>query len=205
MRVDEKKGSWILVYAIDNLSLTDAVNNEIRIDRITFIKHRKFKRKSKLFGLGNYSELMKERYIREFFEKLHETTSLAIIRESGALGAAGKKAEQIIGVELDVLAMSRLYSGSVRPLLGRTLGSGLHDKINYIAVDTKSDSKILGTRRTPVRELVLDENWHAWQKNFYHNSLIKCLRGEDGFEKGWRETLLRAVSLVSEGMTSKNP
>lgn len=204
MKIGDALGSWILVYPIENLVLTDAVRNEIRVNRVTFIRLSKLKRKTKKFGLPLYSELTKEPSIRDFFASGHDTFSYAIVRQSGKLDDAGEKAEKLISAELDILALSHLYSGNIRPLRGRTVASGMNGLIKFMARDAKSEKRIISTRKTPMREVILDESWHQWQKGFYLDDLILCIREENGFERSWRETILRAVSLVAEGLTSKN-
>ena len=203
MKIDDSTGVWVMVYPIENLTLTDAVGDELRVNRVTFIRHSKLKRKCRSFGLPLYSKL-KAGPIEGFFERHDPAYTFAIVRDSGKLGTSAEKAEKLISTELDVLALSNLYAGNVRPLIGRSLAAGVSGRVEFLAVDTKSENRILSYRKTPARLFTLDDDWHAWQKGFYFSNLLECVRSKNGFDKSWRETFLRAASLVSEGLTSGN-
>lgn len=202
MKIGQQKGAWIFIYPIKDLTLTEAVKDEVPICRVTFVKFKKFKRKTKSFGLPTYLALTAEKTIARFFADLKQHETLAIVRQTGELDVSSEQVERFITAELDILALSRLYSGDVRPMLGRTINSGVWGHIEYLAVDAKSDRRVYQGRKAPMRPFCLDENWHEWQKDFYLSSLISCLKKENGFDEEWRATILRAVSLVAEGMTS---
>lgn len=204
MKIGQQNGTWIFIYPIKDLTLTDAVQNEVQICRVTFVKLQKFKRKTKTFGLPIYSTLAADKTIRRFFTDLQQHETLAIVRQSGELDDSSQKAERFIAEELDALALSQLYSGDIRPMLGRTVNSGVWGHVEYLAVDAKSDRRVYHGRKSPMRPLSLDEDWRAWQKDFYFPALISCLKRKNGFDKEWRGTILRAVALVAEGMTSAN-
>ena len=141
MKTSKNKEDWVFVFPIAYLTLTDAVNYEIKVDRTTFIGRNKFKRKSRFLGLPNYGALAEESFVKEFFDEIRPDAILAVFRQKGDFDAAFESAQRCISMALDILTLSNLYLVDVRPLHGGRLAEGESHRLHFLAVDRNSNTR----------------------------------------------------------------
>jgi hypothetical protein len=204
MKPPKNKEDWVFVFPIAYLALTEAVGHEIKVDRTTFIGRNKFKKKCRFLDLPNYGKLVEDLFVKEFFDEISPDAALVVFRQKGEFEAAFTSAQRCISMALDILTLSNLYLVDVRPLQGGRLAEGDNHRLHFLAVDRNSGARSVQSRTGTRRNMVLNEGWHHWQKDFYFDALLQCLRCENGFDAAWREIILKAVTLVSEGLSSRS-
>lgn len=82
IKVQDTKGSWVYIIPVMGLILTDAVSNELTINRVTLISIRKLSRVRKRFGIRERISVLKSKNIyKDFFSE--DINTVAIIRMGG--------------------------------------------------------------------------------------------------------------------------
>jgi hypothetical protein len=104
----EQRGTWVFVVPISKLKLTETVDFEFRIDRVTFVASDRLARRRKRFGLPHrISELREKRkgMLEKFFDW---APCFATIRRKGKLSDFEDAVLELIREELSILALSQL-------------------------------------------------------------------------------------------------
>ena len=96
-------GQWVFIVPVSGLTLTDDINDEFIINRVTFIAVKKLIRIRKRFGIRKrISELRSNRHYDLFFNQLGPT--VAIVRQGGKLSEITTKVTRLVIEELEILA-----------------------------------------------------------------------------------------------------
>jgi hypothetical protein len=105
---EQEKGTWTFLLPITKLELTEAVNFEFKVDRVTFVSTDKLPRRKKKFGIPNHiadSRSRKKFMLDKFFS---ESVCFATLRETGKLREIEQSALEKVREELSILTLSQL-------------------------------------------------------------------------------------------------
>lgn len=186
---------------VGNLWLTEAVDREFRVDRVTFVHRDKLPRVRKRLGLGApVSEIKKTIRDWDFFES---AKAFAVVRHTGTPEEVEDHCLEIVREELSILTASQLgYSNraQMRPIV--PAGEVSEPLIRYLAVSSRDRTRFgqLLKRTAPLGEVILDRRWKSYQGEMFFMNLLKILRGKTEVEGSWRKELRRASVMLGESV-----
>ena len=208
--LEDKYGNWLFFIPISGLTLTKSVNNEIRVNRVTFISKDKIPRVRKRLGLPyRFSELASQhnKPVRDiagnFFK---DSNTYAITRLKGTPKEKEKDSIRIVRDELNILAFSQLGYTRRRFIRRLNIKSGIHGGLYqsmFLNVDQNEFRLNNQTQYSPV-PLKLDSTWVQFHKRFFYNDLLKIIRDEIKVKKNWRATLHRVVMFAGQSQNSND-
>lgn len=202
--IRERHGTWIIAAPIANLALTEAVNYEFRIDRVTFIRRENLSRRRIRFGFpGRLSQSTgrEPRIAGRFFES---SETFATIRQTGVLAQMEAHVLELIRDECAILALSNLGYAASRPAIGPAIGSeNPTRKRSHLALnaDDGSWSQPNSTISDPL-PLTLDAHWREFHRRSYFYQLLGILRGDVPVARAWRRDLRNAAILAGQSQAS---
>ncbi len=203
-KIQDTRGSWVYIVPVIGLSLTDSVNNEITINRVTFISTKKLYRVRKRFGIRKkLSELESKPMYETFFSRLGRT--VAIVRFSGKPSEITTQAIRLIIEELEILSVSQLGYSKRRFNSHPSIYTGAVSNLSYLCMNTQNDHALLNHQLVgKIGDLVLDACWNNWQKDIFFAKLIRILKNEIVVNSTWRDNLYRASRLIGQSITTNN-
>ena len=198
-------GTWAFLVLVGNLILTDAVNREFRVDRVTLMHRDKLPRVRRRLGLGApVSEVKRKIRGWDFFEG---APAFASVRHTGTPEDTEGRCLELVREELSILAAAQLgYSkrGQMQPVaLAGEDGSSL---IQYLGVSAQ-DATWFGNlfkRTDGASNIALDGRWKRYQDNVFFTKLLRILRGDTEVTASWREELRRASIMIGESVGSND-
>ena len=204
LKIQDSKGSWVYIVPVLGINLTNAVKNEITINRVTFISTEKLSRVRKRFGIRKkISELQSTPMRKSFFSNLGKV--VAIVRYSGKPSEISTLAIQLVVEELEILSLSQLGYSNRRFNAHPSIYTGVVAKFSYLCMNTQDDSALLSNQAVRrIGDLVLDERWSGWQKDVFFTTLLKIIRKEIVVSPSWRANLYRVSRLIGQSMTTNN-
>lgn len=202
--VQDISGQWVYIIPVSGLILTDDINNEFIINRVTFVTVKKLIRVRKRFGIRKrISELRSNMHHDSFFNQLKPT--VAIFRHGGKPSEITTKVTRLVIEALEILATSQLgYSkrrfNSFPSVLDVRVSS-----MKYLCLNENNDSSLVHQNLVgKMGNLVLDKRWKNWQKKFFFLDLIRIINKKLEVDDLWRKNLYRAVRLIGQSLTSNN-
>ena len=203
-KIQDPHGSWVYIVPVMGLHLTDAVKNEIVINRVTFISVKKLSRVRKRFGIRKrISELKSNKFFESFMSGLGPT--VAIVRYSGKLSEITTRAIRLVVEELEILSISQLGYSKRRFNSHPSIYQGAVGNLSYLCMNSENDSSLLNHQRVgKIGDLSLDKRWSNWQKDIFFTKLIKIIRKEVKVTSSWRDNLYRASRIIGQSVTANN-
>ncbi len=176
--IQNTQGSWVYIVPVMGVNLTNAVSNEITINRVTFISTKKLSRVRKRFGIRRkLSELKSKPIYKSFFSRLGRTA--AVVRFSGKPSEITTKAVRLIIEELEVLSVSQLGYSKRRFNSHPSIYTGSLSNLSYLCMNTTNDYALSSHQIVgKVGDLDLDDRWYKWQKDIFFIKLIKIIKNE---------------------------
>lgn len=204
LKIQDTQGSWVYIVPVMGMNLTKAVNNEITINRVTFITVEKLSRVRKRFGIRvKISELKSKPMYDTFFSNIGRI--VAVVRFGGKPSEITTKAIRIIIEELEILSVSQLGYSKRRFNSHPSIYAGSVSNLSYLCMNTKNDTALLNNQLVgKIGDLDLDERWSTWQKDIFFTKLIKIIRNEIVVNSSWRDNLYRASRLIGQSITTNN-
>lgn len=209
--LQKKDGNWIFIVPIDGLVLTKVINNEITINRVTFVSKEKLPLIRKRLGIPiPLSELLKniarkeksiEKITRDFLES---SKTFAILPYKGKPEEKEKDCIRVIRDELNILALSQM--GWLSRHFNRRLEIMTSDKTPFyrkINIKKEIPDFTYGIKKTynPL-PLVTDKDWLTFHKRFFFLELLKVIKGNSNVAKNWRTILHRVAVMVGQSQNS---
>ena len=203
-KIQNTNGSWVYIVPVRGLTLTDAVNNEITINRVTFISLDKLSRVRKRFGIRKkLSELKRKAVFDSFFSRSDRT--VAIVRCCGKPSEVTTKAIRLVVEELEILSVSQLGYSKRRFNSHPSIYMGGIPYASYICMNVNNDSTLLNSQITgKIGDLCLDEQWKTYQKDLFFFKLLKVIKKGIIVKSSWKNDLYRATRLIGQSLTSNN-
>lgn len=197
-------GSWIYIVPVVGLNLTDAVNNEITINRVTFISAAKLARVRKRFGIRKrLSELRSQKVFDDFFSKLGSTA--AIVPFTGKPTNKTTEAIRLVVEELNILSVSQLGYSKRRFNSHPSIYTESAANLSYLCMNKNDGTSLLSYELVGYTEdLTLDERWNNWQKDVFFSNLIKIINKKIVVNHSWSKSLYTASRLIGQSITTNN-
>jgi len=192
------KGRWVFVAPLSNLQLTQAINFEFRIDKITLVQGNKLLRRRKRFNLPK-SLFVKDKHswMRDWFSG---TDAVAIVYRDGTLADFELEVLEEIRTEIAILALSQL--GWVGKRDRRSFPSLADEHLRGVrrySVSNAKDGSGITTQQiigSPM-PLEMDGGWKHFQRKFFF-PLIKIIRGNSSVETLWKKDIRNAAILAGQ-------
>jgi len=202
--VQYTSGQWVYIVPVSGLALTDDINNEFVVNKVTFIAVKKLIRVRKRFGIRKrISELASNKVFNLFFNQLGPT--VAIVRHGGKPSEITTKVTRLVMEELEILATSQLGYSKRRFNSFPSVRDGHVSSMKYLCLNENNNSSLLSHQLIgKIGDLVLDKRWENWQKKFFFSDLIRIIRRKLMVDNCWRKNLYRAVRLIGQSVSSNN-
>lgn len=200
--VNEENGTWIFLVPINNLELTNGINFEFTVKKVTFVDARKLPYIRRRLGIPEkISVIRKSKLFDGFF---NENKTFATFRLTGTIKDLKEKFFQLTREELTLMSLSQL-------------GFSRRKTIKYLSVSQehptgKSSCLFLNTRNKHKQisfslvgnpfPLSLDGTWKNIAKNFFYFDLIRILKGEVQISRSWKNDLYNASIFAGQSQNS---
>lgn len=200
VKVQDLEGKWLFIAPVGNLALTKDVQNEFKVNRVTFITGAKFRRIHKRLKIDP-SRLKNNRLFDDFFKP---ECTLAFLHQSGTPSEIKPKCYQMIRDELDILAASQLFFCKRRSAckLG-SIGEYKRGVNEHVFLDTKTKAGLIGSSvvDNPF-PLTLDKQWKDYHRDGFFGRFMKVLQGKVTVQASWATDITRSVRLVGKSFNS---
>jgi len=211
--LQNKDGDWIFITPINGLELTKDINEEILVNRVTFVSREKLPRIRKRFKipaplsglvkLNNQQDKGIEKQIKDFFSS---SKTYAIVPYKGNPKAKEKDCIRLINDEINILALSQLGWSTRR--FNRRIRIKTTDKRFFyrkISINKQDRGLTFGYKTTfnPV-PFIIDKQWVDFHKRFFFFDLLKLIRGEIEISTKWRTTLHRISIFAGQSQNSND-
>jgi len=202
--VQDISDQWVYIIPISGLILTNDINNEFIINKVTFITVKKLIRVRKRFGIRKkMSELRSDKTFDLFFNPLEPT--VAIVRHGGKPSEITTKVTRLVIEALEILATSQLGYSKRRFNSFPSVLDARVSSIKYLCLNENNDSSLVSQNLVgKIGNLVLDKRWKNWHKKFFFLDLIRIINRKLEVDDLWRKNLYRAVRLIGQSLTSNN-
>lgn len=197
-------GDWIFVVPIGNLQLTDSVNNEFRINGVTFIHKEKLRRVRKRFGINKRISELREFHPHDRFFDTADT--FAVVRRRGKPAELKTRCFRMVKDELSILAASQLGYAKRRFTKQVSL-FGEHERGTAQHLFLTKDGPLMSQAWEVIGSpgaLVLDSTWKHFQKKVFFFRLLKIIRKEVKVARNWRNDLTNAAILIGQSLNSND-
>ena len=200
----QNSSNWLFVAPMSGLELTEAVNFEHRVDRVTFISSSRLARRRKRLGFNFKISELKEInpvFLGDFFSNKE---AFAIFRLTGKAIDLKPKFLSILREEIAILALSQLGYGRRRNIANPALSQEYKPgNTKYLLLDTKASTwSQQGTIRGKIGTLVLDQGWRDFQRMSFYYDLLRIIRSEISISRNWRNDIRNAAILAGQSQVS---
>ena len=195
-------GTWIFLAPVSHLLLTEAVNFEYRVDRVTFIAAHRLARRRRRLGLPDTLGNIKK-YSQSLEELFNPNVTFAHMRLKGQGSNLENKFIHTVSEEIAILSLSQLGYASIRQIAPLKLETEHLDRISYLLLNANnsywgSNSPLSGKFKT----LSLDRRWKDFQNFFFFTNLAKVLQRRIPVKNSWRRELRNAAIIAGQGLCS---
>jgi hypothetical protein len=203
LEITERKTSWVYLIPVSGLLLTQAVDEEFSVGRVTFVTARRLARVRRRLGLPKpLSEV--SRGLR-WAPLENEAKVLAVVRETGRPKDIDAGVQRRVTEALQILAVSQLSYSKRRRNAFPTIDNTSIRTTDRLCVDGQTGDRLLSSRvSSKFFDLVLDERWRSHHKRVFFWDLWRILEGEIKVKTTWRETLRTVAVLVGQSQTSND-
>jgi len=202
--IKRTKDEWIVILPIVNLRLSSLVNNEFRIDRVTFLTAKRLKNIQKRLKLPRPLTKIKQFLFAN--KLLTENSTLAYLFMSGEIENFQHKAYKIVEDELSIFSASLVgYTKRSYFIAPRIQGFNVSHLQNNLFIGRKTNSLASSSSvKDMTSHLSLDTFWLRMAKKNFFIKALKIIRGTIKVEGGWKNSLTRALKLIGKSKTTRN-
>lgn len=206
LEVREKRASWICVAPVQNVILTDAIDHELQIDRVTLVSYDNLPYRRRRFGFPQRISELRDRMPRMFEHFFGEVETVAIQRLTGTPDDIEEQFLQTVRDELAIVALSRMglarRHSRAAPMLANERPAG---DVQYMMVDD-SDAAVVSSGQVlePMRPLEFDQLWRRRHEDWFFFDLLEILRGETKLSSSWGRDLRNAAVLAGQSQASND-
>jgi hypothetical protein len=196
--------SWTFVTPISNLVLGDAVDREIRINKVLFVDRDKLPYIRRRIGFHSRVSKIDSRKGDSNFFKL--ARAYAVIRYTGAPTEVENACLKIIRDELAILNLSYLgYAKRKKVSFPAMRGEHSLPLLKFVLLNAK-DSSGVGVAKSSRHPngLFLDGRWAKSQSARTFHGLVAILSKSIQVHPQWRRDLQRAAILVGESLETRD-
>jgi len=199
--VGNKYGNWVFIVPISNLFLSDKLNKEYQIGRVSFISSDKLPRIRKRLGFYKKLSEIKKRFYIDFFGC---TKTYAVYRITGKPNEIRNNCLNAIREALYILCTSQLgFSQRLSHSRFGIYGEHISQKSYVLFSSSHSDDSLMNFTSidSPI-PLELNGLWKNYQDKIFFSRLMNIINGKIYVNKYWRSQLKRAAILIGKGMQS---
>lgn len=204
LKISLVKGTWIYVIPVSGLYLTKEINEEIAIERVTFITIRKLARVRKKFGLPKPISKLRLRYsMVEFLSD--ESQVVAVFRHTGKPQEIEAIVRKNVTEALWLFSASQLGFKKRRNSSFPVVGATKARQFVQLCINADGSGGIVsGRREGKFQDLVTNEFWVAFKREMFFGNLLRILHGHIKVADSWRDTLRRVALLVGQSQSSSD-
>jgi len=184
------------------LVLTDAVDREFRVLRVTFVHRDRLPRVRTRLGLSaTVSEIKRTIPDWDFFDS---APAFAVMKQTGDdPEKVRNQCLKVIREELSILTLSKL--GNRRNRMGPVVlaGENTRSQVAFLAVNSRDGTDQFrhpALPTSPSYHMALHRRWKNYQDRFFFTRLLKILQGETKVCREWRQELHRASLMIGESL-----
>ena len=198
-KIKDRRGVWIFVAPISNLILTEAVNYEYRVDKVTFVDTKVLSGRRKRFGFPLKLSFLKKRW--EALDRFFSISStVATLRLTGMGSDLESRFLRIVHEELAILSLSQLgyckRLNNSKPSIARENPSLFR---SYLLFNSSDRSWTQPNRRLDkFQDLILNPLWLRFQKQVFFDSLIKYIQKETRISRSCKNDIVRSAILAGQ-------
>jgi len=202
--VQDISGQWVYIIPVSGLILTDDINSEFIINRVTFITVKKLTKVRKRFGIRKrLAELRSNISFDLFFKELGPT--VAIIRHNGKPSEITTKVTRLVIEALEILATSQLGFSKRRFISFPSILDLRVSTMKYLYLNENNDSSLISKELVgKIGNLKLNKKWKNWHKEFFFLDLIRIINRKLQVDDLWRINLYRVARLIGQSLSSNN-
>lgn len=202
--------NWIMIVPIQGLSLTKAINNELKVGNVIFVTRNKLPRIRKRLGIkvpisklnevGLYNpESFKER-IKSFFKY---SKTYAVLNFSGIPTENYNNNIRLIEEAINLISFSNL-GHSTRKFNSKIFINNSKDILvnRTIVIDKKILRFTLGNKSLYPLPLELNDRWTDFHNQFYFHKLLRIINGEIKINNKWKNSLVSVAKIVGKSLNS---
>lgn len=203
-KVEERNTSWLFIAPLENLELTEHVNGELKLCKITLISSKKLPYVRKRLGFKKRISELRDK--KNFADQFFKNKTFAVTRLTGEGKTLEKDFVNLVKKELDILSLSQLGYSRRRINSNPNIDFGASKGRRYILLyDTVEAGYSLRSKRTgKYMPLTLEGRWKSFQKKSFFFELLRLLRKEIIVNKSWRDTIERAAILGGQSQYNNN-
>jgi len=204
LQISLVRGTWIYLIPVSGLHLTNVVNEEIAIERVTFITVRKLARVRKRLGLPEPISRLRLRYTMvEFLSD--ETQVVAVFRHTGKPHEIEAIVRKNVTEALWLFSASQLGFKKRRNSSFPVVGVTTARRFVQLCINTDTSGGIYsGRREGKFQDLVANKYWVAYNREMFFGNLLRILHGHIKVADSWRDTLRRVALLVGQSQSSSD-
>jgi hypothetical protein len=204
LKISLVRGTWIYVIPVSGLHLTKEINEEIAIERVTFITVRKLARVRKKFGLPKPISKLRLRYsMVEFLSD--ESQVVAVFRHTGKPQEIEAIVRKNVTEALWLFSASQLGFKKRRNSSFPVVGATTARRFVQLCINADGSGGIVsGRREGKFQDLVTNEFWVAFKREMFFGNLLRILHGHIKVADSWRDTLRRVALLVGQSQSSSD-
>jgi len=203
--IKETSGLWLFITPVKGINISDDMDGEIKVDKITFISAKKIPRVRKRLGFPvKISEICSNLRFG-FAEFLEESETYAICKLGGAGSEQEKRFLELVREELCFLALSQLsYSRRKNNAQLALVGEYKTGFVKWFMMNLGTQEKLSSSlRHGRVVELRIDSHWRDFHRYGFYLDLVKIIFDDSGLcELGWRNDLRRAAYTIGKSQMS---
>lgn len=199
---------YILIYPIKGLVLDKDINEEFKVDKVTFVSKNRLPRIRNRIGLPIKISKLKQKLpssLNELYFDENETFAiceLQINEKNNNNNVIKTIKEELRIIELSQLSFSkRINKHSISLRIGKS------EKGSWISIN-KTTGELSGSayylNQNDITPLYLNKHWVNFHKKRYFFKLIKILYGEININEKWKETLKKVALLAGLSQSTNN-
>lgn len=203
-QIDDKRTEWIFVVPVSGLALTNAVQREITVGRVTFVHAQKLRRTWRRFGFPKPLSHIRRAHRGVLDRVFREQPTLAILRHTCTPREGTASCLRMIREALAILAVSQLGYAKRRFIAAPSIaGEAPRKWHSYLLIDTGNSSWLQHDAAVGrFGSLILDSGWAQYQRKVFFSRLLDILEGRVRVTDGWKRDLRNAAVLAGQSQVS---
>ncbi len=201
-----ENGTWLFLAPVSGLELSEYVNYEYKLDKVTFISSARLAQRRKRLGFSQKISELKNRaggLIKDFFS---EEKTYATLRLQGTGEELKEQFLKIVREELAILSLSQL--GYSRRRYNSSLAMSREyspSKIRCLLLNTDNNTWTqLNETTGKIQPLLLERRWSNFSKKIFFYNLVQIISGKTRVSKSWRNTIRNASILAGQSQCSSD-
>jgi len=202
----KQSNSHLFFAPIDGLQIDRKLNQELRIDQVTFVSSDKLPRIRNRLGISQpLSEIRKK---HSWLDSLFDSPTIAYLWLKGDPQDTRNRCLVLVQQELDILSVSQLgWRRRHRNSYPRIQGARTGAVLSTTHFNSQGDLANIHMSQQ-IRDLIpfsIDGMWRDYHRKvgpFFN--LLKIIRGERKVQKSWKQILKRVAILIGKSQYSKD-